>query len=197
MALGKRKDSNNFLPLCKYDARTGTFYLQNRAQVDGTWQTTQRDITDEFRAAFDLEHLRVGWIRFPKGAAPECRLVPVGEDQGDAPSPDHKEGLRVLLKMSPALGGDIRELMSTSHALWNSIDTLHDEYLANAADHAGELPVVVLSEVRQTKSGSGTNYTPVFEIADWIQRPADLSGPMSRSAPVGRQGELELDQIPF
>jgi hypothetical protein len=195
MALGKRKDSNNFLPLCKYDARTGTFYLQDRVQVDSNWQTTQRDVTDNFRAAFDLENLQVGWLRFPKGSAPECRLVPVGEDAGDAPSDDWREGLRVLLKMSPALGGDVRELMSTALSLWNGIDTLHDEYLAGAADHSGELPMVVLSEVRQTKSRSGTNYTPVFEIADWIQRPADLSGPMPRS---GKQGELELEQsIPF
>jgi hypothetical protein len=195
MALGKRKDSANFLPLCKYDARTGTFYLQDRTQVDGNWQTAQRDVTDTFRAVFDLEHLQRGWIRFPQGADPEVKLVPAGEDPGEAPADDWKEGLRLLIKMSPQLGGDIRELMSTARALWAGIDTLHDEYLAAAADHPGELPEVVLSEARQTKSGSSTNYLPVFEIADWVQRPSDLSAPLPRSARVTRQAELDLGEL--
>jgi hypothetical protein len=53
------------------------------------------------------------------------------------------------MKMAPALGGDVRELMSTARALWDGIDALHDDYLKAASDHEGELPVVVLSEVRQ------------------------------------------------
>lgn len=123
--------------------------------------------------AFDLEQLQRGWIRFPKGAAPEATLVPAGEDPGDPPSDDHKEGVRILLKMADHLGGDVRELMSTARGLWNAVDTLHDQYLA-AARHPGELPVVTLDSVREKKTAAGTTFVPIFKIADWIRRPDDL-----------------------
>jgi len=199
MAIGKRKDSGDFLPLIKYDARSGSIFLLDREHVDGSWQTTQRDITDTFRAAIDLQYLQRGWIHFPQGAAPEVKLLPAGEDPGDAPDDNWREGLRVLMKMSPQLGGDVRELLSTARALWAGLDTLHDEYLAAAADHPGEVPEVVLAETRQVKSGSGTAFVPVFEVVDWLPRPADLlAGPPPRSARAGKQAELDLDQsIPF
>lgn len=174
MALGKRRDSGNFLPIAKYDARVGTFYLQDRVLTAGTWQNEQRDVTRGFEAVFDLANLRRGWIWFPKGAAPVTALVPAGDDPGDPPSDEHKEGVRVLLKMSAALGGDVRELMSTAHALWNAIDTLHDQYLAMVDKHPGKLPVVTLDGVRETKNASGTAFVPVFKIVDWIPRPPDL-----------------------
>ena len=132
MALGKRKGnvSGSFLPLVKFDARVGSFYLLDREQSveTGDWETKQRDITDEFRAVFDLQNLEVGWIRFPKGQAPEARLVPAGQDPGEAPGDDWRQGLRLVMAvvMPPALGDDIRELMSTARALWVGIDALHD-----------------------------------------------------------------------
>lgn len=114
MSLGKRKSnaSDSFLPFIKYDARTGDMVLQDREQNSetGEWKNKQRDVTAAFRAAIDLENLEVGWIRFPNKAAPETELVAVGKDTGKAPSDDFKQGLRVLMKMSPNLGGDVREL---------------------------------------------------------------------------------------
>jgi hypothetical protein len=94
MALGKRRDSGNYLPIAKYDARVGTFYLQDRVFAGGAWQTEQRDVTQGFKAVFDLANLQRGYIRFPKGAAPETLLVPAGKDPGDPPSDEHKEGVR-------------------------------------------------------------------------------------------------------
>lgn len=175
MALGKRRDGGNYLPIIKFDARVGTFYLQDRVNSGGEWHSEQRDVTDKFRAAFDLGTLQRGWIRFPKGAAPETTLVPAGEDPGDSPSDEHREGIRLLLKMSRELGGDVRELMSTARGLWGAIDTLHDEYLAATAEHPGEVPVVVLSDVREAKTAAGATFVPIFEIADWIARPSDLA----------------------
>lgn len=149
MGLGKRKDGGNFLPIVKFDARVGTFALQDRVYSHGAWQTEQRDITDKFQAAFDLQNLQRGWFRFPKGAAPEVTLVPAGEDPGHAPSDDHKEGVRVILVMAKTLGGDVRELMSTARGLWDAIDALHDEYLVSVAGHSDELPVVEIESVHE------------------------------------------------
>lgn len=147
-------------------------------------------MTDEFQAVFDLENLQRGWIRFPKGAAPDVTLVPAGEDPGDPPSDDHKEGVRVILKMADSLGGDVRELMSTARGLWNAVDTLHDRYLAAVASHPGELPVVTLGNVREVKTGAGTTFVPVFNIVDWVPRAPELTGdPLAKNK---AQGELPL-----
>jgi hypothetical protein len=187
MALGKRRDGGNFLPIIKFDARVGTFNLQDRVHSDGTWQIEQCDVTDKFQAVFDLENLQRGWIRFPKGAAPDVTLVPAGEDPGDPPSHDHKEGVRIVLKMADHLGGDVRELMSTARGLWNAVDTLHDRYLAAVASHPGELPVVTLANVREVKTAAGTTFVPVFNIVDWVPRGLELTGD-----PHKAQGELPL-----
>ena len=152
MSLGKRKSGNDFLPALKYDARVGQMILQDRVFVDGQWAPEQRVVTDNFRAVFDLENLQRGWIEFPKGGAPKTVLVPAGVDPGDPPSDEHKEGLRIVVKMDDVLGGDVRELMSTAVTLWNAVDDLHDKYLAGVDDHPGELPVVTLTGTRERKT---------------------------------------------
>lgn len=189
MALGKRKrkDGGNFLPIIKFNGTAGTFCLQDRVHSDGSWQTEQRDVTDEFQAVFDLETLQRGWIRLQSGAAPDVKLFSLGEDHGDPPSDNHKEGFRVILKMADDLGGDVRELMSTALGLWNAIDALHDRYLAAVASHPGELPIVTLDSVREVKTGAGTTFVPVFSIVDWVPRPPELTGNL-----YGAQGELPL-----
>ena len=190
MALGKRKDSGTFLPIIKFDARVGHFYLQDRVHTTDGWQNQQRDITDGFRAAFDLENLQRGWLLFPKGAAPQTVLVPAGEDPGDAPTDDHKEGFRVLLVMAKELGGDIRELMSTARGLWDAIDSLHDQYLVSVAKHPGALPVVTLESVREERRGAGTTFVPVFKIDRWVAPPPpELAGAL-QARPVNPQPAL-------
>jgi hypothetical protein len=85
---------------------------------------------------------------------------------------------------------------SSSAALWEGVSTLHDDYLKDAPDHPGELPVVVLAETRQRKTGNSTNFVPVFEIVDWVQRPADLPGPLPQSPSKLKSGEVQ-EEIPF
>jgi len=104
-------------------------YTQDRVHRDGEWQTEQHDVTEGFEAIFDLANAEVGWIKFPKGAAPEMALKPVEEDIGERPSGDHKEGLRLIVKI-PGDDAGPRELISTAYAVWHGIDELHDQYLA-------------------------------------------------------------------
>ena len=203
MALGKRKDAGNFLPGLKYDARVGKFYLRERVFTDGSWKTEQHDITLKFEAIFDLENVQRGWINFPQGAAPELVLVPAGEDPGEAPSDEHKEGVRILVKMPQAFGGEVRELLSTARGLWNAIDALHDSYLAAAADHLGELPTVDLADVKEKATAVGTTFVPVFRITGWVPRPSDLQNRQRASVAQKTDikavlGPAELDEeVPF
>ena len=101
MSLGKRKGSD-FLPILKYDATHGTFYLQDRVNRGGIWESEQTDVTSSLVAIFDMECIQVGWICFPKGAAPEMTMVAAGANRGEAPSKDHREGFRLSSRWTGA-----------------------------------------------------------------------------------------------
>jgi hypothetical protein len=114
MAFGKRKTGGDLKPLLKWDGRIGRFYTQD--QVDG--QPEQKDVTDSFCAVIDLESAEKGWLRFPKGAAPEMDLFPLDvDDIGDPPEGDGwKEGLRFQSRLE---GQDVwRETLTAAVGLW-------------------------------------------------------------------------------
>ena len=199
MSLGKRKSnaSDSFLPFIKYDARTGDMVLQDREQNSetGEWKNKQRDVTAAFRAAIDLENLEVGWIRFNQQGS-------TGNGTGSSRQGHRKSTFRRFQAGTARPHEDVAQprrrcsrIMSTAAALWDGVSALHDDYLRDAPDHPGELPVVVLAETRPKKTGNSTNYTPIFEITDWIQRPADLPGPMPRSASPAKPKQDELPLI--
>jgi hypothetical protein len=184
MALGLKKTGDAILPILKYDAREGLIYVQDRVQLEnGEWASEQKNVTKNFEAIFDLANTLVGWIKFPKGAAPECTLVPIGTDHGPAPSKDHKEGLRVLVKITGDEVG-VRELLSTSLGLCVGLDELHDAFLEHADDHPDEVPVVRLADVIKNQTKQGVSVQPVFEIVGWRSRPKDLP---ATAAPLSRQ----------
>src|SRR5262249_265984 len=136
-----------------------------------------------------------------QGAAPETVLVPAGEDPGQAPDPDFREGLRLVLMLTPEFGdAGPRELMSTSYGLWVAVDRLHNAYVAEIARHPGMSPRVVLGDTRESLSPSGSSFEPCFSIVDWVPRPQEF-GPEpapSASPPAQRQaGGVVDDEIPF
>jgi hypothetical protein len=206
MSLGKRKGGGNILPLLKFDARNGLFHLEHRIQVAGEWQKEQVDVTDRLRMIVDLANAERGWIRFPRGAPPEAVLVPAGEDPGEAPSEDHREGFRVLVTVDgdPLGRGIVREFMSTSNGAWNGMSSLHDAYAAQVGEHPGQLPKVALDDVVERRYAAGSSCEPTFQIAGWVPRPEEF-GPVKgsplapsgkRPTPAPQRTEME-DEIPF
>jgi hypothetical protein len=177
MALGKRKDTADFTPLVKFDARNGQATRCDRAEVNGVWTTKAVDITDNFEAVVDLANIEVGWAAFVSGGAPDFRMFPLGADIGERPSDKHKEGFRLRLLLRNGAGDDVRELSSTARALWSAVDELHDEYLDGVTKHRGKLPVVGIAEIKQVITANGVNYAPVFEITSWVSRPPELTAP--------------------
>ena len=196
MGLGKRKGSANIiLPLLKFDARHGTLHLEERVLTSNGWERRQTDITDDFRGVFDLAGLQRGWIRFPRGAAPEATLVPAGQDPGESPSEDHREGFRVLLQVN----GTIYEFMSTSVSAWTALDTLHDAYLREAPKHPVEAPVVRLHNVVERHYASGASFEPSCDTAGWVPRPDEFGAveqPQQKQPQQKQLADLD-DEIPF
>jgi len=173
----------DFLPVVKYDARAGRMFRVDKG-ADGSESI---DITKAFKAVFDFENVEVGWIRFGAGVAPDFQLVPLGTQLPAKPSEEHRQGVRMVVRLSKECGGDVREIAGTSAAFLGGLEKLHDEYLKGLAANPGKLPAVVLADTRAVESGSGakksTNYAPVFEIKGWVARPADLvASPRGASA---------------
>jgi len=192
MALGlnfESADSGEIIPIIKFDAKAGRMFRRDR--VNG--ENDQIDITRTFKAIFDFENIETGTINFNTGSAPDFAVVRIGDPIPQAPSPDHRPGARILVKVSKENGGDLRELASTAKAFLRGLNALHDEYLAGASANKGKLPVVELVDTTPITSGEGarksTNYSPVFKIASWVDRPADLVYiPKSRSTAAPAAG---------
>jgi hypothetical protein len=201
MGLGKRKSgSSNFLPLAKFDGRTGSMFLENRVYSEGEWTKQQVDVTTTFQGVFDLPGMWKGWVRFPRSAAPELAMVPVNEEYPEEPpGDDFKEGIRVLVALGPELGGGIRELMSTSIGMWNAMDALYTAYEAAAPQHPGQLPLVKLVDVIEVRNAAGTSFEPKFEIIAWVPRPVELvvGRPPAPAAPTKSANGLTDDDVPF
>lgn len=177
MGLGlPRNETGDFKDIVKYDARAGRMFRIDRA--DGASMPVE--ITAGFTAIFDLANIKVGWVRFSEGGAPEWAMTAIGTPLPARPSKDHKQGFRLDIKLAKSVGGDCREFGSAAGCVIGALDKLYDEYAAAPESKAGKLPVVALTGTTMVKSSQGaktsTNYAPNFTIRQWADRPADLSG---------------------
>jgi hypothetical protein len=183
MALGIQTESGggNFTPTVKINSKQGRVYRVDRKEEGGVWTTDEVEITKDFQFVPDLDNLEIGWMFFKAGQAPDLRMVKLGEVMADRPAgadadgkPNFKQGVRLLLKLGKSCGGDLRELAATAKSILGPIDKLHDDYLAGAKDHPGQLPQVRMSDMKKvdlkTQHGTNTNFEPVFEIVGWVDR---------------------------
>jgi hypothetical protein len=176
MGLGLPMNSGgDFKPVVKYDARAGRMH-----RVDRTDQGKQEiEITNGFKAAFDLANIEVGWVRWTEGGAPDWATVKIGQTKPAKPSNDHKPVFRCDIKLGAAFGGDVREFASSANCVIAAMDQLYDAYNKAPEAGSGKLPVVALTGATMVKSGSGqktsTNYAPNFSIVAWTDRPAELA----------------------
>jgi hypothetical protein len=181
----------DFTPIVKYDSRAGRFFRIDRIQDSNGYTNDQIDITNHFRAVADFENVEVGWINFPQGGAPSFVLVPMGTQLPPRPSDQHKNGLRFMMKLDAACGGEkrVREVASSAKAFLGGVEQIYGEYLRQKESNPGKLPVLSLTSTMPVTTGSGqkqsTNYRPNFRIEGWIDRPHDLvHTPKQGAAPV-------------
>lgn len=167
-------------PFAKYDARSGRF-----SKSDGREQV---DITQGFAAIFDLENIEVGWAMFANNTAPDFVMVRAGQPFPARPSDKHRGAFRVQIKLSSALGGDVREFASAAGCVNAAMDELHNAYIAAPESKKGLLPIVTMNGSTavktQTPQGTTTNYKPNLSIVKWVPRPAELDGDDEGEAPA-------------
>jgi hypothetical protein len=179
----------DFLPIVKYDARAGRIFRVDRTDTGQGFVSEPVDITHNFKAIVDFENIETGWINFATGGAPDFRLVPLGHELPTRPSEGHKNGIRFMLKLDKASGGEkpIREIAGTAKAFLSGVEAVFADYEAHRSENPGKLPVVVMEGSTPIKSGSGdkqsTNYVPKFKIASWAPRGDLVFQPKGGAAP--------------
>lgn len=173
--MNQPEGGQTFLPFVKYDSRAGRMFRVDK-KADGS--TENVDITRSFKALVDLENVETGWMHFAAGAAPIYALSRHDEPNPPKPVAEAKEGVRLVLQLGAACGGDVREISSNAKSMLVGISDLHSAYEAGLKDNPGKLPIVVLSDTKPVvtmgKNGSSTNYMPVFEIVGWAPRSSQL-----------------------
>jgi hypothetical protein len=184
--------AGDFLPIIKYDARAGRIFRIDRT-LDGREPV---DITDTFAAVFDFENIETGWLNF-SGPQPDFKLVKMGETLPVKPSENHKNGIRLMLKLHPSCAGNdkpVREFSTSAKAALSGIEKVYLAYREGKPGN-GKLPIVAMRGSTPIKTGTGdrqsTNYVPKFEIVGWAGRPTDLvyvprgsSGPSQNALPL-------------
>jgi hypothetical protein len=177
MAIGKRKSDSRLAEL-KWDCAIGNYVLEERVYANSEWETQQTNIAnDKFRAVFDMPNLEVGYVGYIKGLGRDTVLVKVGQDYGERPSDKHREGLRLVAKLDESLGGIVCEFLSTLSSVWQEIDKLHDDFLAELnklKEREGHLPAVDVVDAHKEPGRKAPILVPIFKISGWVPRPPEL-----------------------
>lgn len=166
------RTGEDFMPFVKYDAKAGRWFSKG----DGEEISEVRDMT----AIFDLDNIKLGWLLFTEGGAPDAKW-----DNGSIsaqPSPKHRRGFSVNLFSPQKLGG-LRELRSNANASIIAIKDLYEQQFENAPERQkGLVPVVTCETVIPVKAAKGTNYQPVLKIVKWVPRPDAMPSTAAKPA---------------
>lgn len=180
-------EGGEFLSRIQFDARVGFWKTVKRVQQgDGSWGDEATDPFGKPTLAIDFGTLEVGFIKF--ASPPAFVVVPYGsavpvcpEEMGSAPDGKPRKafqpGFRVKV-YNPKLFGDADAyyFSNTSKAVMEPMDGLHQKFLAAPEARTGKIPVVAVTGNRTientTSRGTTKFYSPIFEIKQWIERPA-------------------------
>lgn len=184
MSLGfnyAKASSEDRVPIVKYNAKAGRIFRVDRTQTAQGWESSEEEVTNGFQAIFDMENIEIGWLDFPPGGAPSIVTQHLSKGFPERPSPKHKQGVRIMMKLGKSVANGqpaVREFSSSAVVVLKSIDALYEAYKDGVAANPGKLPAVKLVSSTGVKSGSGdkstTNYMPTWQIVSWVDRPSDL-----------------------
>jgi hypothetical protein len=182
MALGLKAYHNGgeFSPRIEYNAKSGRMSQVDRT-ADGTG-TIKVDITSSLPVfAWDLATIEIGWANFQSGAAPSFVMVPYGQPMPARPDRNHKAGFRS--KVWNGREPVAREFQATAGVTVTAIEELWDMLTAMPEAAAGQVPVIRLAGVVPITGRNGTNYAPLLQLVQWIDRDEAVFGPPTVAAP--------------
>lgn len=202
MALGfstEVSSGGKFLPVVKFDAKSGDMICVNREPVgDGTWEKNEVEVSLPTKTVMDLANIEVGWISFAPTYS--AAMVPAGEKFPAKPSEDHKQAVRLKVFFKEH---GLREFTPTSKTVNRALDELHNKFIEQAPAHPGKMPVVTIEGVEtikvSTPQGELRFKAPKMSITGWIDPPAAFAGeaealkPAAKAAPKKQPEPVEAE----
>lgn len=197
MAFGYKVTNGDFLPICKFDARSGRFFKVERVQGA---PAEDIELPPGTKFAVDFANLDAGWVTFTT-QGPVRHMQPYIEGQATIAQPQDQDAEGKLIyrpgfyvKLCGNAIDGVREWIGASAAVMNAMAELHDTFIKTPEAAQGQIPIVSIPTTVAIKSGTGarasTNYAPVFRIEGWTPRP-DILGPRTVPAP-GANGHATI-----
>lgn len=154
----------------KYNAKAGRFY----AKPEGG--TEEVEVVNPV-LAFDMAHIRTGWLYYAEGTGPEKVWDPSPSQAAPRPPGDKKfkRGFEVMVIGNSNIPGTnqklgLREFSSTAANAITAILRMHAEYEAGMATNKGKVPFYACKGVKPITGMYGTNFEPQFVLAGWLDR---------------------------
>lgn len=203
MAFGYKVTNGEFLPICKFDARSGKFF---KVEKQPGQQANDIELPPGTKFAVDFGTLEAGWCTFT-AQGPLRHMKPYIDGQETIAQPPDKdsEGKMIYrpafyVKLAGNALDGVREWIGASAAVMNAMDDLYNQVIRAPEMVSGQIPIISIPTTVAIKSGTGarssTNYAPVFKLEGWTQRP-DILGPRTvplpangHAAPVAAQAAL-------
>lgn len=161
-------NGEDFKVYVAFNAKAGRWYTKEDKPDAELFEV--KDMT----AVFDFASLRTGWFLFAPGVAPVKQINPTLNAATARPGDGFKSGFQVNLFSGKNLLG-VREFASTAGVVIDSMNELYDRYCEAPECKDGKLPVVKCVDVKPIAGAHGTNYSPVFQIVSWVERPPELA----------------------
>ena len=168
MPLPLSTSDGEFTPYLKYNAKAGRFYVRPQG-------ATQDVEVMNPRLAFDMEHIKTGWLFYQEGVGPE-KVWDQGGKQGPRPPGPQKwkRGFEVMVfgvDDLPDVGRlGLREFSSTASNVIGCILKMYAAYEMDALANPKKVPFYVCKRVIPIQGAYGTNYEPEFILMGWVDR---------------------------
>ena len=143
-------------------------YIRFSPQANA-WTNQDGEFTFE-KSVFDHENLETGWMLIATGIFEFLPDNGLGQ-KGAQPSAEHKRGFKATF-YNPKMG--VAEFSANGAGANMGLEALWKQVQAQASANAGKLPVVEYKGSRPEKVGKGTTRVPIFEVVNWVARPAAL-----------------------
>ena len=160
----------DFTPFLKYNAKAGRFYVKPEGA------TEEVEIVNPL-LAFDMAHIKTGWIFYAEGTGPEKIWDPSPTQMAPKPRDPRKfkRGFEVMVygngiipRSTQKIG--LRELSSTATNVIAAIVRMYAEYEEGASANPGSVPVFTCDGVKPVNGAYGVNYEPLFTLKGWVPR---------------------------
>ena len=158
-----------------------------------------KEVFQPTTAIFDLENLKVGWMKISVGQAPDKIFTHYREAAPERPTEKAKnkkgddvfaynKGFCVNVLFGKEMTGErLYEFSSSQKGSLEAVAGLLETFEAEKDTNQGKVPVVTFSGHTYKKMGQGSTNIPNLSITSWVARPAELdAGGSSEPTPVAQ-----------